>query len=664
MSWKQAIVFAGNLVDEQARYRYLIALSETADLSLLQRRQLDLLLEMIHHWAFGKEIFLELPPADRPRRYLASYIDRKITPETYHFPIEDADPDLLPLMYWYRGRMLIHDMLEHGNIQKIPETKAMYQKEIQHCLQAAFEAFPTNPIFGMYWGKHIPWKGENQKDEHAPDWANHQREVLEKLRKILHWWVKERQVPDGQYGGGWGDDVEMWRKWIPILLGMEDPLLIEAQERLSKGLFATEKMEKGYTDRVYDVEHTAEDSADTITPMMHLKPNDAEWQDRAMQLVELMESLWTGRNERGFLQFKSTYFSSETVDPSPEKACDTVYHPRVIQPALLLWQRTGNERIGRLVLDWMDTWVEATAREEKGKPAGIVPSAIHWPDGGIGGMTETWWDPGNHDDDPLYVWPSAMGMMLNTMLLCFHMSGKETYLQPIFSMASIYRKFSNQAIHPTPKAGSLEWCVKQMPSFLPGVLAKYRMITGDQQFDDLIVRIGDAYSRMRFGDDRQSLEDHLHEQSGAFLYNFEAFTSEVKWTDRVFSFHGAYLNDLLDDPIPSYDANILFASLTGNVGDALYFPMNAVRWLSPARDFAALVLDAEPTHFRAELFYFGEGSRSLEAELYLLRPGSYQLRLTDETGTLLSKQQMDLSTAPFRIPIELPPSRLCLFEVQ
>ena len=158
-------------------------------------------------------------------------------------------------------------------------------------------------------------------------------------------------------------------------------------------------MKLGYTDRIFDVEHTAEDSSDTCTAMMHLKPEDEVWKQRALRLVELMENFWMGRNERGFLQFQSTYFSSEEVDPDPRKACDTVYHPRTIQPALLYWQRTGDPYVGKLLTSWMDTWVDATLREEKGKPAGIVPSAIHWPDGRVGGITDTWWDPNNHTDD-------------------------------------------------------------------------------------------------------------------------------------------------------------------------------------------------------------------------------------------------------------------------
>jgi hypothetical protein len=202
----------------------------------------------------------------------------------------------------------------------------------------------------------------------------------------------------------------MWRWQVPILIGFENPKISRAQERFSAAMMKQEHMKHGYTTRLSDVEHTAEDSADVITPMMHLEPENELWQQRALYLAELMESLWTGRNKRGLLQFKSTYFTVERVETNPQRACDTVYHPRAIQPALLYWQRTGDENLKGLFSDWMDTWVDITARAERGKPAGIIPSAIHWPDGRAGGMGADWWDPRNHGEYTLYLWPSAMGI--------------------------------------------------------------------------------------------------------------------------------------------------------------------------------------------------------------------------------------------------------------
>jgi len=42
------------------------------------------------------------------------------------------------------------------------------------------------------------------------------------------------KLADGQYRGGWGDDFEMWRGWMSILVGFEDPVIEAAQGRLSR----------------------------------------------------------------------------------------------------------------------------------------------------------------------------------------------------------------------------------------------------------------------------------------------------------------------------------------------------------------------------------------------------------------------------------------------
>ncbi len=219
----------------------------------------------------------------------------------------------------------------------------------------------------MYLGRPIPSGTHYPKIDGAPEWAAYQREGLERLTDIIEWWIVHRMRADGQYGGGWGDDCEMWRWWTPILIGFEHPQINRAQARFSAALLSQPHMRLGYTDRMSDVEHTAEDTADAITPMMHIDPDNPDWSKRSARLVELMESLWTGRNERGFLQFKSTYFTAEKVDLAPNRACDTVYHPRVIQPALVRWQRTGDPKLTKLVSAWMDTWVDAAARDRAWK---------------------------------------------------------------------------------------------------------------------------------------------------------------------------------------------------------------------------------------------------------------------------------------------------------
>lgn len=655
---------AGNAATEPLRCELLQAAAGFPDLPEAMKSAMDEVVRIARHFAFPRELYEALPPEQRPKRYLNGFFNGHLDPKDHLLPQVEATSPLLPLIGYYRARMLIHSVIEHGWLLAYPEKRAAYYGEARQLLETAAEAYPENPVIGMYLGKPIPWQANFPPDDQAPAWANQQREILEKLTDTVHWWINERQVSDGQFGGGWGDDVEMWRNWIPLLVAFEDEAVGAGQQLLSEGLFAQPHMAGGYTNQMTDVEHTAEDSADTCTAMMHLRPDDAIWQARAMRLLELAEEKWTGINERGQLQFKSTYFTSAGPDPDPRKACDTVYHPRALQPTLLHWQRTGDARIGRFVTTWMRTWVEATKRAEHGKPAGIIPSAIHWPDGRVGGLTDEWWNPGNHNDNPLYTWPSAMDMMLDTLLLCYHMTSDRYFLAPLFSMTAIYNQREKGKAAAEFAEGTEAWCAAQMQEFLPEALAKYQKLTGDKTFTAIIEASGDGYAQFAFSNERTALEKDLTTQWQVFQRDEPTFTSEVLWTDRLFSFYKNYLNFFEDQPLPSFKPNFLFSTLTGHVGNALYFPLNAVRWHTPAREIAALVTVAQQDRFAAELFHFGEQPRGMAASFFLLTPGNYEVRITDITSSKISsRQRVVLSNNARRIPFQLPARQPCRLEI-
>jgi len=403
------------------------------------------------------------------------------------------------------------------------------------------------------------------------------------------------------------------------------------------------------------------DTADTITPMMHIAPEDATWKQRALRLAELMKEKWTGTNERGFLQFKSTYFTSEEVDLQPAHACDTVYHPRAVQPALLYWQRTGDKELEKLFTSWMKTWVDAAERSEQGKPAGILPSALHWPSGKVGGIGNQWWRPENYNTG-LYNWPSTISMLNNTLLLCYHMTGDALYLRPLQSMAEIRRKYANDPGIKTAPEGSIQWCADKIGEFLPDSLAKYRWLTGDKQFDDLLKADADGYMKFILTDSEDDLLEGLANNKEALDYNFESFTTETRFTDRVHRFANGYLIKHFDTSTPSFDPGFLYSTLTGDFGSPLYFPLNAVRWLTHSRDIAAMVKVNKKDHFQADLYHFGLFPRDMGAELFMLEEGKYELTLTSGKD-VLQKAVVTLKKTNNHFSFQLPSRQLCTFKL-
>jgi len=631
---------AGNASSDAARLTILKALRSRGDLPDGLRGDLEAQITDIERWLDGRR--LTAFRSEKDFRCKAG-----------------KDSPLYPLLCFYQARALAWHMIESGAVRGYRQRVKARMAKVRGLLAVARRAFPQNRVIGMYLGEPIPWPRRLVVPEGAPRWAILQREALERLADIIHWWIQNRQLPDGSFGGGLEDDCEMWRWWVPILVAFKDPEVEKAQERLSTCILSRQNMRKSFSSYLSDVEHSAEWSADSITPMMHLKPDDPRWRAHALALASLTKNLWTGRNQRGLLQFKSTYISSERIDESPRRACDTVYHPRAIQPALLYWQRTGDQEIGRLVAEWMDTWCDAARRAERGKPAGIVPSAIHWPDGRVGGLGPRWWEPQNYPTR-LYDWPSAMPMMLSTMVLTYHMTGREKYLEPLFSMARILRKhMASPAENPPP--GSEGWCAQRM-GFLGGPLAKWRLLTGDERLDDLLRRRAPAYVRFRLFGQSDTLLDALEKTCRALRVNLEGYTSEVRWTDRVLAFPSHYLSETAR-PQPSPDTRLLYSMATGDPGEAGYFPMNAVRWLTPPREIAALVTRSGRREFEAHLFHFGSQPRPMAAEFYLLEPSLYAFTLHTVGGQLVRSGAIKIQGPRGRLRFELPPKTECVLRL-
>jgi len=645
---------AGSVEDDAQRLELLKRLGQEAGLDPQLRGEVDRMAALVDRWLHDRSLY--------------GWFDRDIRRKLdYDFKVRPESP-LYPLARFYRGRMLVWAANEYGNILGYHDQRRKFFDKAAEDFRAVCAAFPANRTARMYLGQPIPWGQPCVSPPASPPWAALQREGLQRLGDIVHWWIDHRLQKDGQYGGGWDDDCEMWRDWVPVMIAFEDPKISRAQAVFSRALLGQSYMKGGYTSHVYDVEHTAEPSKDTITPMMHLAPEDPQWQARARRIAELAQSLWTGRNRRGLLQFKSTYFSAEKVDPNPKRACDTPYSVVAVEPVLLLWQRTADPRLGQWLSSWMDTWVEAAARAENGKPAGVVPAAIRWPDGAVRGPGENWWDPRHHDEPKLYEWPSAVGMLADTLLLTWHMTGREKYLEPLRSMAAVRRKYLENRPKQAPPEGSEAWCGSKL-SLLAPTLARYKLLTGSSEFDAVLARDYSALAIDESSGRRVALESALRETVEALRINFPGYTSEVRYTDRVFTFPRLFGADmLLAEAVPACNkrpnTRLLYATATGDRGNFEFFPLNAVRWLTPPRDIAALVTRSGRDRLTAELFHFGDRPRPMQAELYLLAPGSYRLTLRSAAGkALLGPQTFAVAGPRTRVSLDLPPGELCTLKI-
>ncbi len=658
---EETIFAAGQSEEEPARFALLATLIDHPDADDALLSELATLLPIVDQWANGRERYWV--PGDQPTAgeggYLAGFFNLRVLPDlggpTLPPRVRDDSP-LYPIWALYRGRMLIWSGIQTGSFVSDDEGMELWFGGGRELLREAATAFPDNRIIGMYLDQPISWPGV-EPDPNAPEWANLQREALNKLLEIVEFWIDERQAPDGQFGGGWGDDVEMWRWWIPVLVAFEEPRIVEAQRLLSDGIFALPRLEGGYSNILTDVEHSAEDSSDAITAMLLAQPGEEVWEERADRIAELAESSWIARNERGFLQFQSVYFTPSIVSSNERYACDTTYHSRALQPVFQRWRQSPEHPAGELLSDWLDTWVDAAARSERGKPAGVLPSAIHWPSGEIGGPGDDWWEPGCAENAGAFVFPSSLQPMSELLVLAWEITGEERYLAPIHSMAELYRA------HLADPGGSMAegtntWTASKL-SRITGALARYRAASDDPSYDDLILGRSSGYRAYRLTGELDALETSLLRLVESVSFNRAAYTSEVRYTDRIRKFSANYANEFADTPISSFDHRLLYEMLSGDVGDPLYYPQQTVRWVTTPRDYAALVTESSRTALRADVFVFDEAERDVGVTLMALEPGNYSWSLSCE-GSDVASGSVDRPMSGFgRIDLLVPAGLLC-----
>lgn len=642
----------GNSNDDKERV-HLIEQYSGAGISEEEKNIVGQILNIADHWANGFEKYAKAgTEGNESDGFLCGFLNR-CSLERWILPQLPEDHKLFPLIAFYRGRMLIARLIQSGNIINVPDVRDKYLAEAWRLMRIVRAEYPKNELARNYLGEFKPWEEIVRYDANAPAWANYQRMVLEKLTWLVHWWVDKRQISDGQFGGGWGDDVEMWRVWVPLLFAFDDEKAVRSQEKLFNGLYRLSRMQKGYTTIMNDVEHTAEEYSDPLYCMLNMQPENPVWEERAVRVMDYIENLWSGVNDRGHLQFKSTWFNVDGVHSDNTRACDTPYHTRLVEPLMLLWLRKGNKRIGEFITRWLKTWVEATFAEENGKPAGIIPAAIHWPDGKPSGVGKNWWEPQNHNEPTLYYFPVQQNMMYECFLQAYHITGDEYFLRPLRFVSEKRLQGVGDRPQGDYKTGSLEWSLSVLKSRIPAILMKYRIITGDKSYDSIIEKDAGGYERFIFDSDIGRLTKEMDNQRKALSLPIEWYTTEVRWTDRLFA-SVRYFNFILEESMPAFNAGFLFSCLTGNVGNYQIMPVFGVKWLTDPTDIAILTEVNSTKEFRAQLYHFGNESRKMKVRFLNLLDGTYSWQIS---GGRRSRIKLDQNKR--EAEFILPPQKLC-----
>ena len=474
---------------------------------------------------------------------------------------------------------------------------------------------PRNRLVRIYNGEEMPWGEEyTTGTEGMPEWAVAQREAMGRLSQVLRWWIEQRQRPSGELGGGYGDDVEMLRQWHVYLGGLDDATVRRGWLTLAHGIWYSHVIQQlGYAASASDVQHSAEPMSDSHPALVGLDYGNPVWVERCMATVRLMRDSWTGVNSQGHRHFRSMDFGAQEVKTGKPLGVDLPCSGRASRPGLWLGWYQRNPATVKLFSEWMDAWVEDTMREAEGKPAGVVPAAVAFETDRIGGYSKNWHEMQTELYWSYFNWPGYIDMVYDHMLAAYEWTGNERYLEPIRAAMDLAMESREDGAEDPPPGGRI-WAGRVLYGRMAGVIEKYRLLTGRDEYDDYLRERGSPYTKFLLSGDKSQLVKGCEAAASQARFNFELKTSEVLFTDRV-----------------SVSQSPMWSMYTGGVGPAYYYPSHFVTWRNTGPHVATLVTTADRQSLKVLACNFEERTRRVGMDLWRLEPGRYELRHGPDT---------------------------------
>jgi len=250
----------------------------------------------------------------------------------------------------------------------------------------------------------------------TPAWAFWQLENLKTTRRYIHWWIDQRQVPYGDFGGGISDDTDLTQQWPGMaLMGVDPDALNASMTALSDANYRNGMFTDGLSTIETDELHSYEEGINLNSQMLYLNWGDPLTVERLMATVKAFDRI-IQVNPQGHLLFASNWFGGRKVYREPNWQWQKPYSFPILHPAMLLGVYNADADSRRIITGLADGYLAHAYTNDKGQWA--LPNEINWATGATRGG-ELFEGSGGPD-------------VLHTFWAAWRFSGGEArYLQPL-----------------------------------------------------------------------------------------------------------------------------------------------------------------------------------------------------------------------------------------
>jgi hypothetical protein len=188
----------------------------------------------------------------------------------------------------------------------------------------------------------------------VPQWAFLQVEDLGYLKRLINWYIDNRQISNGEFGGGLSDDSDFTEWWPGLALMGSTPEKIKASLlKEMDAMYAQHMFTNGLATIQTDELHSYEDGLNVLGESMQLDFGSPKQIERAMVTAKRLEWL-TGINAAGHRHVRSSYFNGAKMAEGGVWGWSKEASYMVFHPALSLVLFNGAPETRKMILELAD----------------------------------------------------------------------------------------------------------------------------------------------------------------------------------------------------------------------------------------------------------------------------------------------------------------------
>ncbi len=270
-----------------------------------------------------------------------------------------------------------------GNLSETrpQRTKLEWYARYRADMEDLFRVSPNHELGRFYWNWYSPETGTMPFEQPRPTagvplWAFRQTEVLKQWKYFLNWWIDNRQIDNGEMGGGLSDDGDFANCMPPIaLMGVNTDKITDSMHRLMDAYYANGMFTNGLCTIVTDALHVSEEGTNVQSELMLLEYGDPKLVERIMQTAARYPDI-TGVNAAGHRHFPSRFYSS-TFQATENPWCwSSPYNYTILHPGMALVEFNGNPTTLQIIKEVGDGYLAHGRKDENGRI--VIPREINY----------------------------------------------------------------------------------------------------------------------------------------------------------------------------------------------------------------------------------------------------------------------------------------------